>query len=417
MSINLLELTSGALGDDFVQLVSSLFGEDVGKIGKGISTLVPAVLGGIAQEGATPEGAQGLLSALDSVPTDIHLPEQFGKQLATPESRDELQQIGHGLLNQLFGDKIDALTDAVSSVSGIGHAVSGHAGEQITLASGGDISREVSGGLLTLVTPAIFSVVKKVVGENKLDAGGLSRLLSEQHDTLLGALNPQLTSMLGFGSATAFLGSLTGKFSEAAQDAEARAKAVAAKVSEPVSTVVAEASSKPRRWWPWLLLILVALAAFPLLNTKPTAEKATPTVDETASAGSSAATAASAPAGTASAPMASTDSAPASSTAGPAKVYFATGQADIDADGQQAIKSAVDAAKSAGGGVDVTGYTDKTGDLHANEELAKKRALAVKDALLAAGLADDKIHMKPPQSVTGAGNDKEARRVEITPAQ
>jgi len=417
MSINLLELTSGALGDDFVQLASSLFGEDAGKIGKGISALEPAVLGGIVQKGSTPEGAQGLLTALDSVPTDLHLPEPFGKQLATPESRDELQQIGHNLLEQLFGDKVDELANAVSSVSGIGRAVSGHAGEQAEIATGNGISHEVSGGLLTLVTPAIFSVIKKVVDENKLDARGLSQLLSEQHDTLQSALSPQLASVLGFGSAAAFLGSLTGKFTGATQDVEAQARAIAAKVAEPVSTVVAETGRSPRRWWPWALLALVVLAAFPLLSSKPSVEKATPTVDETASGGGSEASMASAPASTASAPMATTASAPASSAAGLAKVYFATGKADIDTDGQQAIKSAVDAVKSAGGSVDVTGYTDKTGDLHANEELAKKRALAVKDALLAAGLADSQIHMKPPQSVTGGGNDKEARRVEIAPAQ
>ncbi|MCW3481463.1 DUF937 domain-containing protein [Neisseriaceae bacterium JH1-16] len=419
MSIDLLELTRNALGGDFVQQVSSLFGEDAGKVGQGISALIPTVLAGIAQKGATPEGGQSLIGALDSVPSDIHQPEQFGKQLATPESRDELQQIGHGLLDQLFGDKADTLADAVSSVSGIGRAVSGHAGEQEEIAIGNGISHELSSVLLPLVTPAIFSVIKKVVGDNKLNAHGLSTLLSGQLGQLQGALNPQLTSALGFGSAAALLGSLGGKFNGAALGGGAAAGAAAAKIAEPVSTVVAEAP-RTRRWWPWVLLVLVALVAFPLLRGKPSTEQAVPTTDASTPVGESSTMTSSAPASSASAPMAvaaSAASAPVGSAAGLAKIYFATGKADIDADGQQAIKSAVDAAKSGTTGVDVTGYTDKTGDEHANEELAKKRALAVKDALLAAGLADSQIHMKPPMSVTGGGNDKEARRVEITPAQ
>jgi len=51
-----------------------------------------------------------------------------------------------------------------------------------------------------------------------------------------------------------------------------------------------------------------------------------------------------------------------------------------------------------------------------NEELAKSRALAVRDALKAAGVPEASMEMRPPMFVeTGAGGgDAEARRVEIT---
>ena len=50
-----------------------------------------------------------------------------------------------------------------------------------------------------------------------------------------------------------------------------------------------------------------------------------------------------------------------------------------------------------------------------NEELAKSRASAVRDALKAAGVAEANIEMKPPMfvEVGAAGGDAEARRVEI----
>ena len=65
--------------------------------------------------------------------------------------------------------------------------------------------------------------------------------------------------------------------------------------------------------------------------------------------------------------------------------------------------------------VTVTGYTDKTGDVAKNEELAKSRASAVRDALKAAGVDEANIEMKPPMfvEVGAAGGDAEARRVEI----
>jgi Amt family ammonium transporter len=65
--------------------------------------------------------------------------------------------------------------------------------------------------------------------------------------------------------------------------------------------------------------------------------------------------------------------------------------------------------------VNVSGYTDRQGDLAANEALAKDRALAVRDALKAAGVAEDRINLAKPVFVeTGAGKDAEARRVEIS---
>jgi hypothetical protein len=62
------------------------------------------------------------------------------------------------------------------------------------------------------------------------------------------------------------------------------------------------------------------------------------------------------------------------------------------------------------------GYTDATGNLTANQELAKNRATAVRDALVAAGVGADRIEMRPPASVeaNAVGGARAARRVEVT---
>ena len=68
--------------------------------------------------------------------------------------------------------------------------------------------------------------------------------------------------------------------------------------------------------------------------------------------------------------------------------------------------------------VELTGLTDRTGDLSVNEDLSKRRAQAVRSALVAAGVPEAHISMKPPMFVEAgqAGADAEARRVEIAPA-
>ncbi|EWS56236.1 proteobacterial sortase system OmpA family protein [Methylibium sp. T29] len=60
----------------------------------------------------------------------------------------------------------------------------------------------------------------------------------------------------------------------------------------------------------------------------------------------------------------------------------------------------------------ISGYHDATGDPDKNVELAKQRALAVRDALKAAGVAEDKIELKKPEQLN-AGDAAEARRVEV----
>ena len=64
----------------------------------------------------------------------------------------------------------------------------------------------------------------------------------------------------------------------------------------------------------------------------------------------------------------------------------------------------------------LSGFTDATGSAAKNAELAKTRAQAVRDALKAAGVAEDRIVLKKPETITGGADAKEARRVEISPA-
>src|SRR6185369_3869767 len=98
---------------------------------------------------------------------------------------------------------------------------------------------------------------------------------------------------------------------------------------------------------------------------------------------------------------------------GVVKFYFASGKSDLAA-GANAALAEVAKGVAAGKRAVVSGYTDATGDAAKNEELAKARATAVSNALNAAGIAADKIDLKKPESVTGSGDNAEARRVEVS---
>jgi cytochrome c oxidase subunit II len=143
-------------------------------------------------------------------------------------------------------------------------------------------------------------------------------------------------------------------------------------------------------------------------------------------AGASAAPAASATEAASATPAAAaTPAAPAASGADaaqaagslPASIYFETGKSTLPADAAAAVQAAAAYAKAhPDAKLALSGFTDATGSAAKNAELAKTRAQAVRDALKAAGVAEDRIVLKKPETITGGADAKEARRVEISPA-
>ncbi|MBF0803246.1 MULTISPECIES: OmpA family protein [unclassified Neisseria] len=97
---------------------------------------------------------------------------------------------------------------------------------------------------------------------------------------------------------------------------------------------------------------------------------------------------------------------------GVVKFYFATGKADLAANAEEALKDVLDGAKEGKKAV-ISGFHDATGNRAKNEELSKKRAFAVRDALLGLGVPESQIEMRKPENATGSGNNAEARRVEV----
>ncbi len=95
-------------------------------------------------------------------------------------------------------------------------------------------------------------------------------------------------------------------------------------------------------------------------------------------------------------------------------LYFAVGSADLPADASEKLARVADAARAnTGTSVLISGYHDATGSAAKNAELAKLRAVAVRHALEANGVAPDRLQMSKPVETTGGTDPKEARRVEM----
>ena len=114
-------------------------------------------------------------------------------------------------------------------------------------------------------------------------------------------------------------------------------------------------------------------------------------------------------------PVAAAAPATAAVTVQVAKLYFAVGVAEVPADAGKTLEGVVAHAKAnPSAKLVIAGFHDTSGSQGANEEVAKNRAKAVRDALKNVGIAEERIELKKPEVTTGTGDPAEARRVEVS---
>lgn len=107
---------------------------------------------------------------------------------------------------------------------------------------------------------------------------------------------------------------------------------------------------------------------------------------------------------------------PQSPVAGTVVLFFAVASFALPADGSASLDPVVAALQAnSAAKAKISGYHSATGDLARNQELAKKRAMTVRDALKKAGVSEERLLLdKPLQTEANvAGEERAARRVEV----
>ncbi|AZB35933.1 OmpA family protein [Chryseobacterium bernardetii] len=286
MSLNVIDLIKGQLGPALVSQAASQFGESESGISKAIGGLLPAVVGGLANNANNP----GVVDAITKASSSGILGNLLGGSSNNP--------IITSLLSSLFGDKIGGLVNSIASFSGI--------------------SNNSAGSLLNLVTGATVGTVGKYAADNNLGASGISSLLNDQKG-IISSLLPAGLSLASFG-----LGA-ENWFGQAKETVSSVTSTAKDNIAEGVATArenVSEGAREIREQfennnnnqgggsiWKWLLPLLLLIAAGYFLwkqcEKKQTTTTMTSTSDSTGTSSDTAATT-STPAATA-APAAKTD--------------------------------------------------------------------------------------------------------------
>jgi outer membrane protein OmpA-like peptidoglycan-associated protein len=357
MNPDLLDMFNAILGGPVIRQTSAFIGESEDNARTAVRSVGPALLAGLMQRMASPRGISEIFPIVTSDAVDAGIGGKLPGILANRGTLGSLLTSGDTLSGMVLGSHTDAVATAIAARSSV------RPNSAMTL--------------LSLGAPLLLGMLKKFVANNDLDASALASLVMRQKDSLKrSGLDDRIARALGVDSRDALLDSLPGN----------------AAASPPPASVQ---KTRDKPWMPWAIAAGIAVFGVLFLVNRTSEHQE-------------------APGGAVQiAEIADSSDRLRVATADSAQVYFESGDASIGQDDRRRIADMATSVRDTEQSLGITGYTDRSGDQDQNLELAKDRAQAVREALVSEGIREDRIVMDPPRSVTGAGTDEEARRVDI----
>ena len=361
MSNDLLASLTGLMTPDLLGKAASFLGDSEPAVSKGMGAVFPVLLGSLANRSSDAAFASTLYNLVRDPANDGSLLNNVAGLLSPGAASSPMGALGGKLLSAMFGNNLGNLASSLG----------GYAGVKPSSAS----------SMLSFAAPLVLSLLGKAVKSGNLSLSSLVAMLTGQKSSYQAALPGPLSRLESYFAAPA----------------TERYVAPPPPPPEPKSSI-----------WRWLLPLLIALALLWLLSRCMGGKEETTTM-------APAPTPAPAVVEPAPAPAPEPMPAPVAEPEIPlANYYFDVDKFELPVAREGSLEAVIAYLQANPTAVaSVSGYHDPTGDAAHNEELARKRAQAVKDAMMAAGVPESQIDMVKPIVTTGSGDLAEARRVEV----
>jgi hypothetical protein len=162
-SFNIVDLTHRYLDSDVIGKMSSVLGEDSGKIQKGISGAVPGLLAALGNASSSSNGARRITAAVNSADDGIlnNLTGTPGKSVSSEAGLESLRPI-------LGFTARSSLIDNVERISGLSH--------------------KGASSLIGMLTPVVFGVLKRAMPAAGPDSCDVTGLLDSQKTNIAAAM-------------------------------------------------------------------------------------------------------------------------------------------------------------------------------------------------------------------------------------
>lgn len=468
MSINLLDMLKDQVTGSLAKQASSFLGESESNVTSALGGVFPALLGSVIDKASKPSEASGLMDMISGMDTGM-LGDIGGLFGGGASSVNGLLNSGGGIVESLLGNKMGGVVEMISKVSGL---KSGSSSSLMKMAAPflmGIIGKQIKGKGLGFLTDMLMGQKDHVA---KALPSGMDNLLGLGFANMGDSLRGAAASVTGAaGAAVSGVSNSANKAAGAATGAISGAANATRGAAGSVANAAGGAASTGLGWIKWALPLLVigGLAWYFLGKGNPVdalgdaasattemvgdaagtvADAAGDAVDATGNAvGDAASAAGDMISGAFSNVNEAAKAALGSITfgansagsqmmdfinggfKGDGKVTFRNltfasgsdkidGTSGVEVDHLAAILKAYPDVK-----INVAGYTDNQGNAASNQTLSENRAKSVKQRLMDAGIAPERIatagygDAQPVASNDTAEGRAENRRIEVTIAK
>jgi len=356
MAANLLESVNSYLTPDLISKAASYLHESPANTATALSGIVPTLLGGVTNMASTSAGASQLAGLLNSGGHDGSILTNVSSLFSGGNATISAISQGGDLLRTLFGGRVDNITSSISSFSGIG--------------------RTSASSLMALAAPLVLGVIGKARATQGLNPASLANLLTTQKNSIASAMPAGLANL------------------NAPSDVEGLR-------SVTVAPMVVQESR--RAWWPLLLLALAGLGLLAYLFGR--SRPAAPTVAAYEQVKLCGGDTLNLMSGSFNYNVARYLVEGSDSELPKTFVFdnlnFDSATTNLTPPSRQTVNDLVVVLKSCPNAqVQLAGYTDNTGDPASNQALSQNRAGAIKDMLVAGGIAPERM------TTVGYGQDR-----------
>ena len=157
--MDLMGLLQGQLSEGMLdQLSQQIGGADKQQTAAAASGIISTLMGGLAKNASSQEGASALSNALDRDHDGSILDDMMGMLSGNTQPNNSSMLNGAGILNHILGNKTNGAVNMISQMSGL------------------DSSK--TGNLMSLLAPVVMGALGKTKKEQGLDVSGIASLLS-----------------------------------------------------------------------------------------------------------------------------------------------------------------------------------------------------------------------------------------------
>jgi OmpA-OmpF porin, OOP family len=246
MSFNVLNAVKGYLTPELISKAGSFLGESESGVGKALSGIVPVVLGGfVSKASSTGSGANDIMDIIKNA----HNSGAANNLTNFASDGGGMLNKGLGLIQGLFGDKLNSIISTVSSFAGI--------------------KSSSASSMFSMAGPLVAGILGKHAVETNMNPSSLSSFLSSQKTHIMDMLPAGLSSITGLLGLGKIGDSIKSGVKEVGHYAEQ----------------TADTAKRGTNWLLWVLLLaLAALALWYFLGkgcNKEEAATITPVTEDT----------------------------------------------------------------------------------------------------------------------------------------